>query len=80
MAEKHQFATLIRASRGDAVVLAVTFALVVFRDLIEGILVGFAIGALLFLHRMAQAIEIESPHLLVQQDVPDAVGSSGRAL
>ena len=60
MAEKHEFATLLRASRGDAVVLLATFLLVVFRDLTEGILVGFGIGALLFLHRMAQAVEIES--------------------
>ena len=61
MAEKHEIATLLRASRGDAVVLLVTFLLVVFRDLTEGILVGFGIGALLFLHRMAQAIEVEQP-------------------
>ena len=54
MAEKHEFATLIRASRGDAVVLLATFLLTIFRDLTEGILVGFALGALLFIHRMAQ--------------------------
>src|SRR6478736_138412 len=54
MAEKHEIATLLRASRGDAVVLLATFLLVVFRDLTEGILVGFGIGALLFLHRMEQ--------------------------
>jgi SulP family sulfate permease len=59
-AEKHEFATLLRASRGDAVVLMATFLLVVFRDLTESIVVGFGIGALLFLHRMAQAVEIES--------------------
>ena len=41
MAEKHEFATLLRASRGDAVVLLATFLLVVFRDLTEGIVVGF---------------------------------------
>ena len=59
MAERHEFATLLRASRGDAVVLMATFLLVVFRDLTEGIVVGFGIGAL-FLHRMAQAVEVES--------------------
>ena len=37
-----------------------TFLLVVFRDLTEGILVGFGIGALLFMHRMAQAVEVEA--------------------
>lgn len=40
--------------------LLATFLLVIFRDLTEGILVGFGIGALLFLHRMAQTIGIES--------------------
>jgi sulfate permease, SulP family len=61
MAEKHEFAALLRASRGDAAVLVVTFLLVIFRDLTEGILVGFGMGALLFIHRMSQAIEIERP-------------------
>jgi len=60
MAEKYEFATLLRASRGDAAVLLTTFFLTVFRDLIEGIVAGFAVGALLFLHRMAQAVEVRS--------------------
>jgi MFS superfamily sulfate permease-like transporter len=33
MVEKHAFATLLRASRGDAVVLLATFLLTIFRDL-----------------------------------------------
>jgi SulP family sulfate permease len=72
MVEKHAFATLIRASRGDAVVLLATFLLVVFRDLTEGILVGFGIGALLFLHRMAQAVDVETGRPLVQEDRADS--------
>jgi SulP family sulfate permease len=76
MVEKHAFATLIRASRGDAVVLLATFLLVVFRDLTEGILVGFGIGALLFLHRMAQAVDVETGRPLVQADRAD--GEAGR--
>lgn len=78
MAERHQFATLIRASRGDAVVLLATFGLVVFRDLTEGIIVGFGLGALLFLHRMAQAVAVERPAGVVEQDVPDSVNGTGR--
>jgi SulP family sulfate permease len=78
MAEKHEFATLIRASRGDAVVLTVTFLLVVFRDLTEGILVGFGLGVLLFLHRMAQAVEVERGLPLVEEDVADTT-NGGRA-
>ncbi|MBX3569638.1 MAG: STAS domain-containing protein [Rhizobiaceae bacterium] len=61
MAERHEFATLLRASRGDAAVLVVTFLLVIFRDLTEGILVGFGMGALLFIHRMSQAVEVDRP-------------------
>ena len=72
MVEKHAFATLIRASRGDAVVLLATFLLVVFRDLTEGILVGFGIGALLFLHRMAQAVDVETGRPLVEGDRADS--------
>ncbi len=78
MAEKHEFVTLLRASRGDAVVLLATFLLVVFRDLTEGILIGFGIGALLFLHRMAQAVEVESAAPLIEEDRADTVNGNGR--
>jgi SulP family sulfate permease len=78
MAEKYAFATLLRASRGDAVVLLTTFLLVIFRDLTEGILVGFGIGALLFLHRMAQTVEVENARPLIDEDKPDSVNSNGR--
>ncbi len=69
MAEKHEFATLIRASWGDAVVLLATFLLVVFRDLTEGILVGFGLGVLLFVRRMEQAVEVDRAGPLVEEDV-----------
>lgn len=59
MIERPAISALFRGSRGDAAVLAVTFLLVVFRDLTEGIVVGFALGALLFIHRMASAVAIE---------------------
>ena len=78
MAERHAFATLVRASRGDAVVLFATFLLVIFRDLTEGILVGFGIGALLFLHRMAQAVEVEHPQPMIAPDRPDQENGGGR--
>jgi SulP family sulfate permease len=78
MAEKHEFATLLRVSRGDALVLLATFLLVVFRDLTEGIVVGFAIGALLFLHRMAQAVEVERSRALIEEDRADEVAGAAR--
>jgi SulP family sulfate permease len=58
MIERPAFAALIRSSRGDAVVLLVTFLLVVFRDLTEGIIVGFALGALLFIDRMGKSVTV----------------------
>jgi SulP family sulfate permease len=54
MAARAQFRILLLTSRSDAVVVVVTFLLVVFRDLTEGILVGFALGGLVFIHRMAK--------------------------
>jgi SulP family sulfate permease len=71
MAEKHEFVTLIRSSWGDATVLLATFLLTIFRDLSEGILVGFALGAVLFIHRMAQTTSIETTVPLVVDDKAD---------
>ena len=59
MAEKHAFASLIRASWGDAAVLMATFLLTIFVGVAAGIVVGFAIGAVLFIDHMAQATGVE---------------------
>jgi len=59
MAEKHEIVALVRTSWGDAVVLLATLGLTVFRSLSEAIVVGFALGALLFIHRMSQTTGIE---------------------
>lgn len=76
MVEKHAFALLLRASWGDAVVLLVTFLLVIFRDLSEGIIIGFTLSALLFLHRMAQTVEVEHISPRVEDDSADDVTDS----
>lgn len=60
MAEKHAVGILLRTSRADAAVLTVTFLLTIFRDLSTGIVVGFSLAALLFLHRMARSIEVDT--------------------
>lgn len=78
MVEKNAFAALIRSSRGDAAVLLATFALVVFRDLTEGIVVGFLLGAVLFIDRMAKSIEVSTHTTLVVDDKADA-SNGGRA-
>ncbi len=71
MAEKQEFWTLVRSSWGDATVLLATFLLTVFRDLTEGILVGFALGAVLFINRMAQATGIEAGMPIASDDRAD---------
>jgi SulP family sulfate permease len=70
MAEKHEFATLLRSSWGTAVVLLATFLLTI-RDLTEGIVVGFALGALLFIHRMSQITGVDTDAPLVVDDKAD---------
>ena len=71
MAEKEDFATLLRSSWGDAAVLLATSLLTIFRDLTEGILVGFALGAVLFINRMAQTTDIALGAPLVPTDRAD---------
>jgi SulP family sulfate permease len=75
MAERDEFAALVRASPGDALVLLATFLLTVFVDLTTGIAVGVTLGAFLFLHRMAETVEIEGGGTLLAEDVAD--GPSG---
>lgn len=71
MIEKHAFATLLRASRGDAAVLMATFLLTVFRDLMEAIVVGFALGSVLFIQRMSKTTAIATHTPFVAEDQAD---------
>jgi len=71
MVEKQAFATLVRASRGDAAVLLSTFLLTVFRDLTEAIIVGFALGSVLFIHRMSKTTAVVSHAPFVAEDKAD---------
>jgi SulP family sulfate permease len=71
MAEKHEFITLLRSSRGDAAVLFATFGLTVLRDLTEGIVVGCAIGTVVVLHRLSETAAIQSGTPLVGADEAD---------
>jgi SulP family sulfate permease len=71
MTEKEEFWTLIVGSRGDAVVLLATFLLTIFVDLVTGIGAGVVIGSLLFLHRMAETVEIRGGPQFVSEDVAD---------
>jgi SulP family sulfate permease len=71
MVERHAIAILLRTSRGDALVLSVTFLLTLFRDLTEGILAGFLLGTLLFVHRMSRSIEVSAQGPFVAEDEAD---------
>ena len=71
MAERHAFAALLRSRGGDALVLLATFALTIFVGLTEGIVIGFAIGAIVVIKRMAEAAGVEAHSPLVMEDKAD---------
>jgi len=52
-------------------VLLATFGLTVFRDLTEAIIVGFALGAALFIQRMSQVATVDLGAPLVRPDQAD---------
>ncbi|PYB75236.1 SulP family inorganic anion transporter [Rhizobium wuzhouense] len=58
MVERSAISALIRSSRAETLVLAVTFLLVIFRDLTEGIVVGVSLAALQFIHHMAKGLKV----------------------
>ncbi|MDD7911418.1 SulP family inorganic anion transporter [Pseudovibrio exalbescens] len=73
MIEKSAIVSLLRASRGDALVLGSVFLLTIFRDLTEAIVVGVALGSVLFISRMARATSVEMCPSFAQDDLPDSV-------
>lgn len=84
MIEAQAMWRLARADRADAVVLAATFGLTLFRDLTEAILVGFALGALGFIYRMAQTAAVKSGGAMDEEDaadsaLPDRAGYDSKA-
>ncbi len=75
MVEKSAFVALSRASRADAAVLLATLGLTVFRDLTEAIVVGVALGSLLFIHRISQTTEVATHTPLIAEDRADETGA-----
>jgi len=60
MSELHRFIHMARTSpRADRTILLITFTLTVFADLVVAVNVGVVLASLLFMRRMAQAVEIE---------------------
>ena len=72
MVEKEALWGLLRASRADAMVVLVTFLLVIFRDLTEGIIAGAAIGGAVFIRRMSEAARIEAATDTATHTAPQA--------
>ena len=76
MVERNAVATLLRSRGGDAAVLLVTFLLTIFVGLTEAIVVGFALGSVLFIHRMSQTTAIAA-HLPFAEEADRADGRRG---
>lgn len=73
MIERDAIRALFRGARADAAVLMVTLLLTVFRDLTEAIIVGFALGSVLFIHRMSKAAEVVEQRHPVPAAEEDAI-------
>jgi SulP family sulfate permease len=71
MAEPHRFRDHMRAPRDDRLALLLTFGLTVLLDLTVAIAVGVLLATLLFMHRMANIVEVQSHTALVEGDVDD---------
>ena len=78
MIEFDQVRAILRSSRGETAVLLATFLLTCLRDLTEGLAVGIALGAILFMHRMAQFVEVSTEmKLLGDATAEDGDGKDG---
>jgi len=70
MSEAENFRHTLSAPWGDRIVLLLTFALTVFFDLTVAIEVGLVVATLIFMHRMAESVEISSGVRAVDDDLP----------
>lgn len=77
MIEKPAIAVLVRSGGGEATVLGATFFLTVFRDLTEAIVVGFALGSVLFIHRMSKTTAVATHTPFVGRDEADSTRPRG---
>jgi SulP family sulfate permease len=73
MAELQHFVRLIRiAPRADVAILLITFGLTVLADLVIAVNVGVILASLLFMHRMAESVEVQD-----ESESHAAVGPAG---
>jgi len=71
MSEIERFLHLLKAPRGDMLVLLVTFGLTALVDLTKAIEVGVVLAAMLFMYRMAGAVEIQTSNQIIMGDTDD---------
>ena len=71
MIEKTAIVGLFRAGWGESTVLAVTFFLTIYRDLIEAIIVGVALGSMVFIHRISRTTGVSTQMSISQKDEGD---------
>jgi SulP family sulfate permease len=77
MSEIERFRNLMKAPFGDRVVLLLTFGLTVVVDLTVAIEVGVLLAAVLFMHRMSEAVEVQAHLKLIDEDVRDDTPRDG---
>lgn len=71
MSEQEKIRHLMRASKGERLVMIVTFFLTVAVDLTVAIEVGVVMAAMMFMHRMSQVVELETHTHLIEDDPDD---------
>jgi SulP family sulfate permease len=78
MSEMHRFVHLMRTAPGpDVGVLVVTFLLTVFADLVIAVNVGVILATLMFMRRMALAVQVQEES---GEDIANGTGDAARAL
>lgn len=75
MIERPAITILLRSGWGEAVVLGTTFFLTIFIGLTEAIVVGFALGSVLFIQRMSRATAVVTHTPFVSRDRADLSAS-----
>jgi len=71
MSEIERFRHLMMAPLGDRVVLLLTFGLTILVDLTVAIEVGVVLAAVLFMHRMSEAVALQNHTPLIDSDADD---------
>lgn len=79
MSEIDRIRHLMRAPWGDRIVLITTFVLTVSVDLTVAIQAGVVMAAILFMHRMAQAVEVQTHTSLIEGEGAGGNGDAMRA-